>query len=262
MLSPTTAASRFNTLSKWRMNQQLKRSLQCNQKFIAYYASILMSFIIAHICVLIAVFIWIFVQLYHYYCILFDIKSELIPLKTSNQYSKKQPLHIAIVGPFESGSHTYINILSQLHHLNILNINEFIKMSDNKRDFKIFFSELQKYCNNRQENWIMDLSSNYFFIHKYILPLTTHLIWIDHPQFIIFSRLCLKLYFKCIFGKNKWVHTFAVWDKRCDIMWQCQNIKTYKKIMLLKYKKYCNINKCKLIRITDIQQENKLLKYT
>ena len=63
-------------------------------------------------------------------------------------------------------------------------------------------------------------------------------------------------------SKSCWIQSFAIWDyNNCQIIWQYNIMKKYRKEMLQRYYKYCNIQNCSFIKITDIEQENMLLNY-
>eukprot|EP01083_Nonionella_stella_P030279 83021_1 len=243
--------SQLDVLSK--CNERFKRSLDLNRQIFAYYGLTFISFIIGTLCAVLALFIWFFIQFYHYYCLIFEIKSNKISL------NDRAITRVIVLGPFQSGCGFYTERLSDLYELQRVHLHQVFR-SNRKGKYEMSLSLLKKY-DDEDEGWIMDLSSNCFFAHKYLLPLATHLVWIDHPVFIMFSRLCLHFYAQCLFGTHHWSQTFAIWDSRCDIIWQYQNMKMYRQNMLKQYEKYCDSHHVQLITITDIQQENSLLQY-
>merc|ERR1719361_3017228 len=132
-----------------KFKADFKRSLDCNRRFVAYYGSIVGSFLVGLSCLIISIWMRLFLTCYQLFCWGLE--------ESSAQYSlsSDDPLHIVVSGPPLSGDTTrYVARLSELHGLRQLTEED------------IVFQKAGKRCWNRSilkghrddEGWVLDLN--------------------------------------------------------------------------------------------------------
>lgn len=195
----------------------------------------------------------LFLVLYQLFCWGFDETSTPFSL------SSDDPIHVVVAGPHLIGDTAhYVSRLSELHGLCQLKEEDIVyETEDGNRSIH------RSVLKGRKDDggWVLDINGMPSVPDKYLLRYATHLIWIDHSYFVVFARLCWSLWCSCLFGRKRWVKAFGVWNRDCDLVLQFQSIEAIrrKEAMLKKFMMFCDVEKCKLFVVRDIEDESMLL---